>query len=248
MAHSITPEGVYQFNAYPHSFPSNPYFPPLPANTLSQSPPPWYTEEEGGEIGSGLHLGLDMELDLELADLNTDHERAQSEAPSPVKKATKTSQPPRPPNAWILYRSEKLRAIGAGETIPGLDAIKAEIAIGSSSGSASSGEDNSNLDKGKGKSTDETPASSDQQTFDAGSMPPPPPPPSKAKKPKKGSKEPTEGYLSLGRGKTGRGLPQADISKMISMLWKRETEAVRTKYEDMAEQKKQEVSTLLVCT
>lgn len=247
MSHSITPEGGYQFVAYPHSFPSNPYFPPLPANTLPQSPQPWYTEEEGGEIGSGSDLGLNMEFDLELADLKTDHELAQSEAPSPVKKASKTAQPPRPPNAWILYRSDKLKAIADGETVPGLDAIKAEITGGSSSGSGSSGEDSSGLGKGKGKSTDETPAASDQQTFDAGSMPPPLPPlpPAKAKKPKRGSKEPTEGYLSLGRGKTGRGLPQADISKMISTLWKRETEAVRTKYENMAEQKKQEVNTVL---
>jgi hypothetical protein len=32
-------------------------------------------------------------------------------------------QPPRPPNAWILYRSERLRAIAAGEPIPGLLAV-----------------------------------------------------------------------------------------------------------------------------
>jgi hypothetical protein len=62
------------------------------------------------------------------------------------------------------------------------------------------------------------------------------------RKGKKGAKEPTEGLLALGKGKTGRGLPQAHISKMISELWKRESATVRAEYERRSEVKKLEVS------
>jgi hypothetical protein len=112
-----------------------------------------------------------------------------------------------------LYRSDQLKAIGSGQLIPGLEAVQAEIAA-SSSASASSG-----------------PEKEDKIG-----------PVKKKKKAKKGAKEPTEGMLALGRGKTGRGIPQADISKMISMLWKRESPVVRAEYERRSEEKKQEVS------
>jgi hypothetical protein len=64
------------------------------------------------------------------------------------------------------------------------------------------------------------------------------------KKGKKGCKDNSSADLlaELGGGKAGRGLPQADISKMISLLWKKETEEGRRKYEQMAELKKLEVS------
>lgn len=65
----------------------------------------------------------------------------------------------------------------------------------------------------------------------------------KGKKPKKGSKPPTEGILNLGKGKTGRGIPQADISKLISMMWSREAPTVKKTYESMAERRKAEVRT-----
>ena len=113
-------------------------------------------------------------------------------------------QPPRPPNAWILYRSDKLKAIAGGEQVADLDAIMAESGVSSTSSS----EGDVKVAKVKRK---------------------------------KGSKEPTEGMLALGRGKTGRGLPQADISKMISMMWKRERPEVRAQYEHLSEMRKLEV-------
>ena len=129
---------------------------------------------------------------------------------------------PRPANAWILYRSDKLKAIAAGDEIPGLDGVMAELGV---SGTSSSDEaDKVDRDKeGEGDLPEKTKTKL-------------------KKKGKKGAKEPTEGLLSLGRGKTGRGLPQADISKMISMLWKRESAAVRGEYERRSETKKAEVS------
>lgn len=113
----------------------------------------------------------------------------------------------RPPNAWILYRSDMLRAIANGERPPGLDAVISDMGQ----------------------------ASKDNMSED--SEPP------KMKKGKKGTKEPSAIMLQIGRGKGGRGLPQADISKMISVLWKRETVETRKKYEQMSEMKKLEVST-----
>lgn len=64
----------------------------------------------------------------------------------------------------------------------------------------------------------------------------------RAKKPKKGSKEPTAGMLSLGKGKTGRGIPQADVSKLISLMWAREEPAVKKIYENQSAVHKKEVS------
>jgi len=136
-------------------------------------------------------------------------------------KTARVPHTPRPPNAWILYRSDQLKAIAAGEHLPGLEAIMAEAGL-SNSGTELS-EESCTEDKNK----------------IAGSMLPPPTPKKKAKK---GAKEPSEGLLSLGRGKTGRGLPQADISKMISMLWKRESAEVRSDYERMSEMRKLQVS------
>ena len=123
---------------------------------------------------------------------------------------------PRPPNAWILYRSDKLKAIAAGSEVPGLDDVMAELGVSSSDSCDEQGQ----------QADDGLPSK----------------PKAKKKKVKKGAKEPTEGMLSLGKGKTGRGLPQADISKMISMLWKRESVAVRGEYERQSEMKKAEVS------
>lgn len=170
--------------------------------------------------------------------------------------ASKTHTP-RPPNAWILYRSDMLKAIAAGETLPGLNEVMAEAGRVSSSGPGSSNEESSAeirssttpVKKGKGKGKGKF--SRDKEVEDQavlgetdGGDGLSTPANLKTKKGKKGAREPTEGLLSLGRGKTGRGLPQADISKMISMLWKRESQEVRSKYEKMSEQKKNEVSVL----
>ncbi|RXK39761.1 hypothetical protein M231_02954 [Tremella mesenterica] len=147
---------------------------------------------------------------------------------------------PRPPNAWILYRSDKLKAIAAGEKVAGIDQIMAEMGVVSGSGSGSGEVTSSGPETGfdelsKGS---EGEISSKEMDKDKASMPPPALP--KRAKGKKGAKEPTEGLLSLGRGKGGRGLPQADISKMISMLWKREGQEVRAEYERRAELRKME--------
>ena len=170
------------------------------------------------------HMGFDTESLYSHAIPPSEIGTSYSVANSSLSKATGSSRPtktPRPPNAWILYRSDKLKAIAAGDTIKGLEAVMTELyPSGSSAGTSNE--------------------SGDAEESNTGSE-------IKRKKPrkpkaKKGAKEPTEGLLSLGRGKTGRGLPQADISKMISMLWKQESPEVRTQYERMSEMKKQEVS------
>jgi len=168
----------------------------------------------GGEADFGHYVDYSSQVPLQ--------------ASSDVENTPKAEPPvhtPRPPNAWILYRSDKLKAIAAGDEIPGLDGVMAELGV---SGSSSSDE----IEKDSG----------DKEADDTAEKAKPKP----KKKGKKGVQEPTEGLLSLGRGKTGRGLPQADISKMISMLWKRESAAIRGEYERRSEVKKAEVSVFLV--
>jgi len=126
--------------------------------------------------------------------------------PKPTTAAATQVKVPRPPNAWILYRSEMLNQIRNGQIPTGLqDVVNAQqSARSSSTTSASEGE---------------------------------------AKKGKKSSKESSAAVIAqLGGGKAGRGLPQADISKFISVLWKKEKDEVRRKYEQLAEIKKIEVS------
>lgn len=137
---------------------------------------------------------------------------------SPSKAESRSPQPPRPPNAWILYRSDMLKAIAAGKPPAGLGELMHESGASSSSPAADEASVTETTSSVKGKKK-------------------------KISKPKKGSKEPSEAFVStLGKGKTGRGIPQADISKMISQLWKRETPAIKGKYEAMSKQRKEEVS------
>lgn len=110
----------------------------------------------------------------------------------------------RPPNAWILYRSEMLKHLSEGKPVEGLEAALEEL---------------------------------DNPTED----------PKDSKKSKKSNKKaPTKGsqelFGQLGGGKGGRGLPQAEISRVISVLWKREDPERRRHYENLAAQAKEEVS------
>lgn len=123
---------------------------------------------------------------------------------------------PRPPNAWILYRSDMLKRISEGEKVPGIDKAREELGLSLS-------HDNGLGDEGSGNR-------------------PMPPPPVKKIKVRKGAKMPTEDYIALGPGKGGKGLPQSDISKVISHLWKNEVSEIRTVYESRANAKKLEVS------
>lgn len=188
-SYGMSPGGPFQ----PHSFPPSEYFPSptLPTGFVYDHNAMFLPAEE--------YVALPTRP--ETIDVASESEAGPSTKP----------HTPRPPNAWILYRSDMLRAIGAGEQVTGLEEIGMEL--GKSGSSESSSEDKPDDPKGKPK-----------------------------KKSKKHAKEPAEGLLTLGRGKTGRGLPQADISKMISMLWKREKPEIRAEYEAKSEAKKQEVS------
>lgn len=112
----------------------------------------------------------------------------------------------RPPNAWILYRSEMLKHLSDGKPVEGLEAALEELNN-------------------------------------------PPEEPKDGKKSKKSNKKaPAKGSQELigqlGGGKGGRGLPQAEISRVISVLWKREDPERRRHYENLAAQAKEEVSFL----
>ncbi|KAE8542910.1 hypothetical protein D1P53_000973 [Cryptococcus gattii VGV] len=121
---------------------------------------------------------------------------------------------PRPPNAWILYRSDMLKRISEGEKVPGIDKAREELGLSLSPGDGLGDEGSENRAM--------------------------PPPPVKKIKVRKGAKMPTEDYIALGPGKGGKGLPQSDISKVISHLWKNEVSEIRTVYENRANAKKLE--------
>jgi hypothetical protein len=133
-------------------------------------------------------------------------------------------QPPRPPNAWILYRSERLRAIAAGEPIPGLLAVlEAQSLVRAL-----------DVSEQRVSGTKESSSSPEPNRFQLFKDAEPPSP---------GSQKSVKEDLKAENGsKYRRALLQADISKVISMMWKREDKEVKSKYEAMAEAKKLEVS------
>lgn len=139
---------------------------------------------------------------------------------------SKSGQPPRPPNAWILYRSERLRAIAAGEPIPGLLAVLEEQSLVRALDVSESRIPGSKESSG-------SPEPNRFQLFKHGE-------PSSSNQ--VNVKEPTKNEAG---SKYRRALLQADISKVISMMWKREGKEVKSKYEAMAEAKKLEVSSRL---
>lgn len=218
-----------QFGAYPQPYPVYPQYGSVPmSHTISQ--------QSTSASQSGLYTDTDADDDQFPIEFEFENDVATKHYPS-LPAATVLgspskikAQPPRPPNAWILYRSDRLKDISAGREVKGLDAVMRDS--GFSGSSASSGEES-----GPGLGTNwTTPATS--VSADADDEQP------KAivrRKGKKGAKEPTEGLLRMGSGKTGRGLPQAHISKMISELWKRESAEVRKEYESRSEKRKNEV-------
>lgn len=115
----------------------------------------------------------------------------------------------RPPNAWILYRSEMLKHFTEGREIEGLEAALEEL-------------ENPTEDPKDGKKSKK----------------------SNKKAPAKGAQELIG---QLGGGKGGRGLPQAEISRVISVLWKREDPERRRHYENLAAKAKEEVSLRSMC-
>ncbi|WVR06041.1 hypothetical protein IAU60_003069 [Kwoniella sp. DSM 27419] len=232
-AHSYSTPSV--FSSFPTSFSMSSYFSQQGSLASSlEASPPWQTtdtEAEGTGFEAEYTLRHETDLDDSAADLSARSMTSKKSKPG----ATSQKQPdkeaiPRPPNAWILYRSDMLRDLAAGNDIPNLDKVLAKMGhtISSSASSDESGIEGSHA-RSKARATTIGSAS--------GSMPPP----STIKKaPHKGGKAPTEEFLSLGRGKAGKGLPQADISKVISNLWKSESAQRRAFYEEKASLRKLE--------
>lgn len=157
-------------------------------------------------------------------DPEVSHVSAEEEPKPVVSRYTRPEQPPRPPNAWILYRSERLRAIAAGEPIPGLLAVlEAQSLVRAL--------DVSEQRPSGFKDASSSPEPNRFQLFreDEPSNPP-------------NQKDVKDDPKTETSSKYRRALLQADISKVISMMWKREGKEVKSKYEAMAEAKKLEVS------
>ncbi|KAK6905910.1 hypothetical protein I203_106745 [Kwoniella mangroviensis CBS 8507] len=219
------------FASYPQSYPTTDYFPqqhpqiiPPSANSHAGSPPWQTTDTEANASG----LDVDLDVDLEgMTDEGTGKLSYSTASPGKSLKVSGKDSIPRPPNAWILYRSDILKDLASGNDIPGLDAVLTKLGYGPVTSASSDESTNESVSATKGKSKEAT---------DSEMMPPPST--IKVKKSKKGVKQPTEEFLSLGRGKTGKGLPQAHISKLISTLWKNETEERKAFYERKADLRK----------
>jgi hypothetical protein len=214
-----------QFASYPQPYPYPVYHGGVSlSHTVSHQSTTSYdgtATDTDAEEGFGSILNVDVE--------DEDHRQSSAEPnPTSGSKPLVFEQPPRPPNAWILYRSDQLKAISAGRKIKDLDDVMRESGVSSNSG------DESSAEAGLTSTTSVTDDDKEKPII--------------KRKGKKGAKEPTEGLLALGKGKTGRGLPQAHISKMISELWKRESQTVRGEYEKRSEVKKLEVSLFLPST
>ncbi|KAJ9123201.1 hypothetical protein QFC22_001394 [Naganishia vaughanmartiniae] len=133
------------------------------------------------------------------------------------------NQPPRPQNAWILYRSDRLRAIAAGEPIPGLLAVLEEHSL------VRAPDVSDHKAQQKGKDPPSSPEGSRYQLFKDAELSTPVAP---SENPEDNTEDTSTKYR--------RALLQADISKVISMMWKRESRDVKSKFESMAEAKKLE--------
>jgi hypothetical protein len=208
-----------QFASYPQPYPYPVYHGGVSmSQTMSHQST---TSYDGMATDTDAEDGFASMLNVDVEDEDHRQSSAEPNLTSPSKPLV-LERPPRPPNAWILYRSDQLKAISAGRKIKGLDDVMRESGVSSSSGEESSAE------AGLTSNTSVTDVDKEKPII--------------KRKGKKGAKEPTEGLLALGKGKTGRGLPQAHISKMISELWKRESATVRAEYERRSEVKKLQVS------
>nr|XP_018267335.1 uncharacterized protein I303_01321 [Kwoniella dejecticola CBS 10117]OBR89493.1 hypothetical protein I303_01321 [Kwoniella dejecticola CBS 10117] len=221
------------FATYPQSYPTTSYFPhqqpAVPISTAFSASPPWQTTDTERNAS-----GLDVDLEVDYEGMTDDGTARSSHlTASPMRSESSSKDPiPRPPNAWILYRSDMLKDLASGNDIPGLDAVLTKLGYGPSTSASS---DESHNEASSVAQSSSTKGKSKGKT-DSEMMPPPST--KTGKKSKKVKKEPTEQFLSLGTGKTGKGLPQAHISKLISTLWKNETEERKAFYERKADIRK----------
>lgn len=127
----------------------------------------------------------------------------------------------RPANAWILYRSDKLRAIAAGESMPPLeDFLNRSKEVAEEATTSDEGVVVSTV-KGKKKKKKSKPGAQDAPADQL---------------------EKIRATMNHQQAAENRPLlpPQAEISKLISFMWKNESRAVRKKYDRMSGIKRME--------
>ncbi|KLT38311.1 hypothetical protein CC85DRAFT_306080 [Cutaneotrichosporon oleaginosum] len=130
-------------------------------------------------------------------------------------------KPPRPPNAWILYRSETLGKMSKGERIPLLEQVLLE-----SYGPPKFAAQPWPVQNESTEEDDGTGANKGPKGFRKG---------------KKGGKDINWYMWMLGliRSPDG-GMPQSDVSRIISNIWKHEPEEQRQYYDKLSQIKKAE--------
>lgn len=140
--------------------------------------------------------------------------------------------PPRPPNAWILYRSEKLKAIAAGERFENLEAILAEQRTGSDEASTEGSRAPRRGSKQKTQSKATAKGKKKKQTMDPDT------------EQEEEDDIDADSKADAPTASSSKTVPQAEISKVISLMWKREKKEEKARFEKMAHAKKLEVSRL----
>ncbi|KAK4685791.1 hypothetical protein P7C73_g4349, partial [Tremellales sp. Uapishka_1] len=161
--------------------------------------------------------------------------KATDDTMSDAPRLTKSGKPPRPPNAWIIYRSYRVSQCALGEGVEEVNAVIRELAAKDKA---------ANNEKAGLRSLADLPENPLSKT---GSVEPSAetstPPTSGHESDLEPKKEldidtetaPVVDPTAMLRGKSGKGLPQSDISRIMSVLWKRESPEVRREYERKAE-------------
>jgi hypothetical protein len=138
--------------------------------------------------------------------------------------------PPRPPNAWILYRSEKLKAIAAGERFENLEAILAEQRTDGEEPEGSRAPRRGSKQKSKSQSGAAAKGKKKKQTMDTDT------------EQEEDNDNDAASKVDAPPTSSSKTVPQAEISKVISLMWKREKKEEKARFEKMAHAKKLEVS------
>lgn len=137
------------------------------------------------------------------------------------RKSNRSSVPPRPPNAWILYRSDKMREIQRERKMSMLSKHESCTSTSSTPSSSSSNMKNNKFNYEYNNSTPMENSiennTTNLTTFTDGS-----------------TFRDSQGVERIHENSGGANCLQAQISRMVSQMWKNESEEVKERYANLA--------------
>lgn len=173
------------------------------------------------------------------ADADGEDDDASGEPSTSSAAAAAFNKTPRPANAWILYRSDKLKAIASGERMPPLDDF---LARSRRSDAEVQAEEEASMEDGESSALTGAGRASNDATRVA------------TKRKKKKKSKPNMNEVPAQELERIRQImnheatddeprsmpPQAEISKLISFMWKNESRATKQKYERLSDIRRME--------